>query len=196
MLARITFPYLVLISLVTLFAGMLNSLLALRARRRRADPAQPGADRGAAGCAEQRDRQRSPRRTGAWRLAVTGRGRAAAGLAVAGLRARTGFRLRLRRPRLTPEVKRLGMLILPATFGGGRSTRSAGVSTRSSPRPAAARLAHLLKHGRPAEPVAAGHHRHRARHRDPADALAPHRRGDERRRRCGRRPTRSSWRCC
>jgi putative peptidoglycan lipid II flippase len=32
---------------------------------------------------------------------------------------RAGLRLHLRLPRLTPEVRRLGMLILPATFGAG-----------------------------------------------------------------------------
>ena len=32
---------------------------------------------------------------------------------------RAGVRLKITRPRFTPEVKRLGMLILPATFGAG-----------------------------------------------------------------------------
>src|SRR3546814_2904111 len=32
---------------------------------------------------------------------------------------REGLKLRLRLPKLTPEVRRLGMLILPATFGAG-----------------------------------------------------------------------------
>lgn len=32
---------------------------------------------------------------------------------------RAGLRLRVKRPRLTPEVKRLGIVILPATFGAG-----------------------------------------------------------------------------
>ena len=39
-LTRITFPYLLLITLVTLYGGMLNALRSLRGGRRRADPAQ------------------------------------------------------------------------------------------------------------------------------------------------------------
>ena len=71
------------------------------------------------------------------------------------------------------------MLILPATLGGGRL-------------PDQPALLHLLLHAarrgrahqsrlcRPAEPAAAGDHRHRARHRDPA--------GDQPRDRARRRP--------
>ena len=40
-LTRITFPYLLLMTLVTLLGGMLNAIDRFAARRRRADPAQP-----------------------------------------------------------------------------------------------------------------------------------------------------------
>ena len=40
-LTRITFPYLLLMTLVTLYSGILNSIGALRDRGRGADPAQP-----------------------------------------------------------------------------------------------------------------------------------------------------------
>ena len=44
-LTRITFPYLLLVSLVTLYGGILNALAALRGGGRGADPAQPLDDR-------------------------------------------------------------------------------------------------------------------------------------------------------
>ncbi|GGE00099.1 putative lipid II flippase MurJ [Tsuneonella deserti] len=118
-LSRMTFPYLALVSLVAMLSGVLN------ARSRFA----PGAFapvflnivmiagivvgwylRGADGSDT----------VVAWALAVS--------LTVSGgvqllymwwSARRAGVRLHVSRPRFTPEVKRLGLLILPATFGAG-----------------------------------------------------------------------------
>ncbi|WP_374407903.1 murein biosynthesis integral membrane protein MurJ [Pelagerythrobacter sp.] len=119
LLSRTTFPYLALVSLVAMLSGLLN------ARSRFA----PGAFapvllnvvmiagivigwrmRGEGG----------DDRVVAWALAIS--------LTLAGVAQlvymwwatrRAGVRLKITRPRFTPEVKRLGMLILPATFGAG-----------------------------------------------------------------------------
>lgn len=117
-LARITFPYLTFISVMTVFAAILNSV-----SRFAAAAAAPvllnlciitalvfvlWTDGGA-----------DPRR------AAYAVGMAAA---LSGLLQllwlwfwvrRAGFRFRLHRPRLTPEVRELGVLILPAVFGAG-----------------------------------------------------------------------------
>ena len=118
-LSRVTFPYLALVSLVAMLSGLLN------ARSKFA----PGAFvpvllnivmisgivtgwylRGDGGDDS----------VVAWALAVS--------LTLAGIAQlaymwwathRAGVRLRIARPRFSPEVKRLGMLILPATFGAG-----------------------------------------------------------------------------
>lgn len=112
-LTRITFPYLPMISLVALYGGMLNSL-----ERFAAVAAAPillnlilvAAVLGFA------DRFETPGHALAW-------GVAAAGLAqlawLAASAARAGFHLRLRLPRLTPGVKRLFALMLPAILGAG-----------------------------------------------------------------------------
>ncbi|WP_324741558.1 murein biosynthesis integral membrane protein MurJ [Tsuneonella sp. CC-YZS046] len=119
LLSRITFPYLMLVSLVAMLSGLLN------ARSRFG----PGAFapvllnivlisgiiagwhlRGDSG----------DDRIVALALAISV---ALAGVAQLGYlwwaARETGVRLHLRMPRLTPEVKRLGLLILPATFGAG-----------------------------------------------------------------------------
>jgi len=118
-LSRITFPYLALISLVAMLSGLLN------ARSRFA----PGAFAPVllnilliGGIV-----------TGWWLRGPGGDDRIVAeALAVAVSLAgvaqlaymwwavhRAGLKLHWRRPRFTPEVKKLGMLILPATFGAG-----------------------------------------------------------------------------
>jgi putative peptidoglycan lipid II flippase len=119
-LSRITFPYLALVSLVAMLSGLLN------ARSRFA----PGAfvpvllnivliSGILAGWW--------------WREALGGGDVAVAyaqavALALAGVAQlaymwwatqKAGVRLKITRPRLSPEVRRLGMLILPATFGAG-----------------------------------------------------------------------------
>ncbi len=117
--ARIMFPYIVLVSLVTLFTGMLNSvsrfapgasfpiilnvvlIVALLAGERWI---ATGAtiEQAAYGLA--------------W--AVTGAGVMQLAWLYIWVRVE-GFRPRLLWPRLTPEVKRLGIIALPAAIGGG-----------------------------------------------------------------------------
>ena len=116
-LSRVTFPYLMLISLVAMLSGLLN------ARSRFAPGAAAPillnlsliAAMGFAWFGNRGDDLYA-----AWALAI--------GVSVAGLlqllyliweTRRAGVRLRLTLPRLTPEVRRLGRLILPATFGAG-----------------------------------------------------------------------------
>ena len=117
-LARITFPYLTFISVMTVFAAILNSI-----SRFAAAAAAPvllnlciiaallfvlWTDGGA-----------DPRRA----AYLVGVAAATAGLLqMAWLFywvRRAGFRFALHRPRLTPEVRELGVLILPAIFGAG-----------------------------------------------------------------------------
>ncbi|OZA93868.1 MAG: murein biosynthesis integral membrane protein MurJ [Erythrobacter sp. 34-65-8] len=119
LMARIAFPYLVFMSLATLFAAVLNSLSRFAAAA--AAPIllniclitaltwgafQPGGEA-------------TRMAVGFW-LAVA--------VSVSGLlqllwlwfwMRRSGFRLALRRPRLTAQVRELGVLIVPAVFGAG-----------------------------------------------------------------------------
>ena len=119
LLSRLTFPYLALISLVAMLSGVLN------ARSRFAPGAfapvllnitliagiligawlrGPGGDD----------------RIVALALAVAVSAAGAVQLAYMGWATRrAGVKLRITVPKLTPEVRRLGMLILPATFGAG-----------------------------------------------------------------------------
>jgi len=117
--ARIMFPYILLVSLVTLFTGMLNSVsrfapgasfpiilnLVLMAALLGAESALPG--------------EGNVVRVGyVIAYAVPFAGALQLGWLYFWLR-RAGFRPRLMRPRLTPEVKRLGIIALPAAIGGG-----------------------------------------------------------------------------
>ncbi|KPF62720.1 murein biosynthesis integral membrane protein MurJ [Porphyrobacter sp. AAP60] len=118
--ARIMFPYIVLVSLVTLFTGMLNSVsrfapgasfpiilnLVLIAALLAGEwfAAQHGASVEQLGYAM------------AW--AVTGAGVMQLAWLYYWVRAE-GFEVKLRLPRITPEVKRLGIIALPAAIGGG-----------------------------------------------------------------------------
>lgn len=118
-LSRITFPYLALVSLVAMLSGVLNAhsrfapgavvpvllnivliagiLIGYYLREADGDDV-----------------------TVAYSLAIAV---AAAGVAqlayMTWATRRAGVRLKIRTPKLTPEVKKLGMLILPATFGAG-----------------------------------------------------------------------------
>ena len=118
-LSRVTFPYLGFISLVAMLSGLLN------ARSRFA----PGAV--------------APVLLNLFLIAAMGAGwylrgnsgddtivatALAVGVALAGVgqfaylswaTRRAGVRLKVRLPKITPEVRKLGMLILPATFGAG-----------------------------------------------------------------------------
>jgi putative peptidoglycan lipid II flippase len=119
-LSQITFPYLMLVSLVAMLSGVLN------ARSRFA----PGAlvpvllnivlIAGILIGAYLRDKTGGSDVTVAYAQSIA--------LAVAGAvqllymmwaTRRAGVRLKLTMPKISPEVKRLGMLILPATFGAG-----------------------------------------------------------------------------
>jgi putative peptidoglycan lipid II flippase len=119
-LSRITFPYLMLVSLVAMLSGLLN------ARSRFA----PGAFvpvllnclliAGILTGAWLRDERGGSDVTVAYAQSIA--------LALAGVAQlaymiwatrRAGVRLKITVPRFTPEVKRLGLLILPATFGAG-----------------------------------------------------------------------------
>ena len=119
LMARIAFPYLMFMSLATLFAAVLNSLGRFAAAA--AAPillniclitALVWGDLQPAG-------EASKLATGFW-LAVA--------VSVSGLlqlvwlwvwMRRAGFALTLRRPRITAQVKELGVLIVPAVFGAG-----------------------------------------------------------------------------
>jgi putative peptidoglycan lipid II flippase len=112
-LSRITFPYLALISLVTLYAGILNSL----------DSFAPAAAAPVAFNLVQ-----IAALLAVWRLGGEPERWLAVAVTVSGIvqlvwlawsaEAR-GMSLRLRLPRLTPEVKRLFALMGPAAIGGG-----------------------------------------------------------------------------
>ena len=118
-LARITFPYIFLISLVTVFAAMLNSISRFA----------PGASFPIllnlvliaallAGSAL-RDRGWDSEEIAmllAWAVAFAGVLQLTWVYVFA---RRAGFRPRLHRPRLTPEVKRLGIIAFPAALGTG-----------------------------------------------------------------------------
>ena len=117
--ARIMFPYIVLVSLVTLFTGMLNSvsrfapgasfpiilnivLIAALLVGERWMATGASLEQVAYGIA--------------W--AVTGAGVMQLVWLYIWVRVE-GFEVKLRLPRLTPEVKRLGIIALPAAIGGG-----------------------------------------------------------------------------
>lgn len=120
-LTRITFPYLILISLVSLLSGILNSLtrfaaaafapallnVALIIALLVASRGQPALDQATAIDVAQ-----------AMALGVIGGGVLQLLLCWMSVR-RAGLKLRLLRPRMTPRVKELLVLILPATLGGG-----------------------------------------------------------------------------
>ena len=117
--ARIMFPYIVLVSLVTLFTGMLNSVSRFA----------PGASFPiilnlvliAALLVGERwiDAGATIEQAGyllAWAVTAAG---VVQLLWLYGWVRVEGFRPQLLRPRLTPEVKRLGIIALPAAIGGG-----------------------------------------------------------------------------
>lgn len=119
MLSRVTFPYLGLVSLVAMLSGLLNA-------RSRFGP-------GAFAPVLLNITLIAGILTGAWLRGPVGEDTVVAfalaiAVSAAGLvqllymawsTRRAGVRLKITLPRLTPEVRRLGALILPATFGAG-----------------------------------------------------------------------------
>lgn len=112
-LTRITFPYLLFISLVSLFSGVLNSLT-----RFTAAAFAPALLNIALIGALLLVPQGGPATAEAMALGVIAGGILQLALCWGSVR-RAGLRLRLRPPKMTPRVKELLILILPATLGGG-----------------------------------------------------------------------------
>jgi putative peptidoglycan lipid II flippase len=112
-LTRITFPYLIFISLVSLFSGVLNSLT-----RFTAAAFAPALLNIALIGALLLVRDGGPATAEAMAVAVIVGGILQLGLCWWSTR-RAGFSMRLRPPRMTPRVKELLILILPATLGSG-----------------------------------------------------------------------------
>lgn len=118
-LSRVTFPYLALVSLVAMLSGVLNA----RSRFGPGAFAPVFLNLVMIGGIIAGWRLRG---TGgddtvvAWALAIALCTAGVVQLAYMSWEARrAGVRLKITRPRFSPEVKRLGMLILPATFGAG-----------------------------------------------------------------------------
>src|SRR5215216_832459 len=122
-LTRITFPYLVLISLVSLFSGILNSLTRFTAA------AFAPALLNLAMLAALILVPVGGRTTAiALALAVTLGGVLQLGLLLAAC-ARAGIVLKLRRPRMTPGVRQFVRVVIPATLGAGVYQISAFIDT-------------------------------------------------------------------
>lgn len=112
-LTRITFPYLLLVSLVSLFSGILNSLT-----RFAAAAFAPALLNIAMLIALTLVPEGGVRTAYALALGVTAGGVLQLGLLWASAR-RAGISLRLRRPRLTPGVRQFFVVVIPATLGAG-----------------------------------------------------------------------------
>lgn len=112
-LTRITFPYLLLISLVSLFSGILNSIA-----RFTAAAFAPALLNLAMLCALLFVRQGGYVSATAVAAAVTVGGILQLGLLLAACK-RAGIVLKVRRPRLTPGVRQFVRVVIPATLGAG-----------------------------------------------------------------------------
>ena len=112
-LTQITFPYMLLISMVSLFSGVLNSLT-----RFTAAAFAPALLNLALIGALLLVPQGGPETARAMATGVIAGGILQFVLCWASMR-RAGVRLRLKRPKMTPRVRELLILILPATLGGG-----------------------------------------------------------------------------
>jgi putative peptidoglycan lipid II flippase len=113
LLTRITFPYLLLISLVSLFSGILNSIA-----RFTAAAFAPALLNLAMLTALLLFRQGGPVTATAISAAVTVGGILQLVLLIVACK-RAGIVLRLRRPRLTPGVRQFVRVVIPATLGAG-----------------------------------------------------------------------------
>ncbi len=112
-LTRITFPYLLLISLVSLFSGILNSIA-----RFTAAAFAPALLNLAMLCALLIFRQGGHVTATAISAAVTIGGLLQLGLLIAACK-RAGIILKVRKPKLTPGVRQFIRVVLPATLGAG-----------------------------------------------------------------------------
>jgi putative peptidoglycan lipid II flippase len=112
-LTRITFPYLLLISLVSLFSGILNSLTKFAAAA-----FAPALLNVAMLAALIIVPDGGVKTAYALAIGVTAGGFLQIALLWATAR-RAGISLRLRRPRITPGVKRFFVVVIPATLGAG-----------------------------------------------------------------------------
>ena len=122
-LTRITFPYLILISLVSLFSGILNSLA-----RFTAAAFAPALLNLAMLTALIFVRDGGTISATALAIAVTAGGVLQLGLLLAACK-RAGIVLKLHRPRMTPGVRQFIRVVLPATFGAGVYQVSAFIDT-------------------------------------------------------------------
>jgi putative peptidoglycan lipid II flippase len=122
-LTRITFPYLILISLVSLFSGILNSLA-----RFTAAAFAPALLNLAMLVALLLVRDGGAVTATALAVAVTMGGVLQLGLLLAACR-RAGISLKLRRPRVTPGVRQFVRVVIPATLGAGVYQISAFIDT-------------------------------------------------------------------
>ena len=122
-LTRITFPYLVLISLVSLFSGILNSLARFSAAA--FAPALLNVAMLAALLLVPTGGEPSAT---ALAVGVTVGGVIQLGLLIYACR-RAGIRLTLRRPRMTPGVRQFVRVVIPATLGAGVYQISAFIDT-------------------------------------------------------------------
>jgi putative peptidoglycan lipid II flippase len=122
-LTRITFPYLILISLVSLFSGILNSLA-----RFTAAAFAPALLNLAMLTALLLVRDGGEVTATALAMAVTLGGVLQLGLLLAACR-RAGISLKIRRPRVTPGVRQFVRVVVPATLGAGVYQISAFIDT-------------------------------------------------------------------
>jgi putative peptidoglycan lipid II flippase len=122
-LTRITFPYLILISLVSLFSGILNSLT-----RFTAAAFAPALLNLAMLVALILFREGGVITATALSVGVTIGGVIQLGLLLYACR-QAGIVLKLRRPRITPGVRQFVRVVLPATFGAGVYQISAFIDT-------------------------------------------------------------------
>ncbi|MEO5810145.1 MAG: murein biosynthesis integral membrane protein MurJ [Sphingomicrobium sp.] len=122
-LTRITFPYLILISLVSLFSGVLNSLA-----RFTAAAFAPALLNLSMLTALIFVRDGGAITATALAIAVTIGGFIQIGLLWAAAR-RAGISLKLRRPRMTPGVRQFVRVVVPATLGAGVYQISAFIDT-------------------------------------------------------------------
>ena len=122
-LTRITFPYLILISLVSLFSGILNSLA-----RFTAAAFAPALLNLAMLSALILVPNGGTISATALAVAVTTGGVLQLGLLIAACK-RAGIVLKLRRPRMTPGVRQFVRVVIPATLGAGVYQISAFIDT-------------------------------------------------------------------